>query len=209
MSAVHRFRMAMAKHMGKPLTPEVAAAIEAEAFAEPDRSIDPARFAPSVCGSLTFQVERLSAIEDEMEVLHQAHYAETEGHRHSLRLAIDYEALRWEERQGTLIQFTARRSTELVGNFRLYLRVSRHTQTPLAIEDTLFLMPHVRRGRASLAFVDYAGEVLRSLGYHEFRATVKKTNPAAGRLLEHRGFLPVATEYVLIDKEQHDVPRRT
>jgi hypothetical protein len=205
MTDVHRFRMAMAKHLGKVVTPEMAAAIEAEAFATPDRSIDPARFAPAQCGSLTFRLERLRGIIDEMEVLHQAHWLETERHRHGLQLRMDYDALLAEERAGTLVQFTARAGEKLVGNFRLYLRVSRHTQTPFAIEDTLFLLAEHRAGRNALRFLDYAGTVLRELGYHEFRASTKNTNPAAGRLLEHRGFKAVATEYVLIDQESDHV----
>ena len=35
----HRFRMAMAKHLGKIMTPEMAAAIEVEAFHEPEQAI--------------------------------------------------------------------------------------------------------------------------------------------------------------------------
>lgn len=205
MTAIERFRLAMIKHWDKPLTPAIAAQIEAEAFFVEDRSIDPTQFGVQQCGSLTFQAERLSTIVGEIEVLHQAHWAETEGHRNHRPLKMDYDVLIAEERAGTMVQFTARREGRLVGNFRLYLRASRHDGAPFAKEDTWFLLPEARGGRNALRFLDFAGQALRSIGYHEFYADNKLTSPAAGRLLLHRGFRPIATEYVLIDKENDHV----
>jgi hypothetical protein len=193
--------LALAKHAGKELTREVALQIVADLC--PDRTLNPTQFGRQQCGSLTFQAELLRDIQGEMHALHQLHWLETEGHRHGLALDMDYEALLAEERAGACVQFTARQAGLLVGNFRLYLRVSRHTRTPFAKEDTWYLMPEARGGRNALRFLDFAGQALRSIGYREFRADNKHSSPAAGRLLLHRGFKPVATEYVLIDQEQH------
>lgn len=201
MSAVDRFRRAMARYFDQPLTPEIAAAIEAEAFTPPDLTIDPAQFPPMQCGSLTFHVERLSEIRAEMHVLHEAHWAETETYRHCHQLAMDYPALEAEERAGTMIQVTARAGEQLVGNMRMYLRTSRHTGKRVAVEDTLFLLPAYRRGRAAAQLLRYTQRCLNALGYREFHITTKLTSPAAGRLLEFGGFKAVATEYVLIEGE--------
>lgn len=192
--------MVLAKYAGQELTREVAMSIVADLF--PDLSHDPSKFGQKQCGSLTFQAERLADILDEIHALHEAHWAETEGHRNHRLLDMDYPALLDEERAGTMVQFTARQGTRLVGNFRLYLRRSRHDGAPFAKEDTWFLVPEVRAGRNALRFLDFAGDALRSIGYHEFYADNKHTAPAAGRLLLHRGFRPVATEYVLADKDQ-------
>lgn len=200
-----RFRRAMARYFDQPLTPEIAAAIEREAFEEPDRAINPLRFAPLQCGSLSFQMERLATIVDEIDALTAVHWNETEAHRHGIPMRMDYPVMLAEERRGTLVQFTARCEGRLVGNFRLYLRHSRHTGTPFAIEDTLFLLPEARRGRNAKRLLFYVRDCLLELGVREFRASTKHTRPAAARLLEHCGFKAVATEYVLIEEEPDHV----
>jgi GNAT superfamily N-acetyltransferase len=204
-SIIHRFRMAMAQHFDRPLTPEIAAAIELATFTTPDRSLDLSQFPEQQCGRMVFRAERLSEIVAEIDALTALHWQETEKHRHGIPMKVDYDAMVDEERAGTVIQFTARDGAQLVGNFRLYLRVSRHTQTPFAWEDTLYLLPDYRAGRNAKRFLFYARDCLRPLGYREFRATVKKARPAAARLLEHCGFEAVATEYVLIEKEPPNV----
>lgn len=196
---------ALARRAGQTITPELAREILNDACAAPDRSIDPAIIAPMPCGTLTFQIERFADCMAALHGLHVKHWAETEGHRNDLPLKMDYPALLEEARAGTLVQFTARCGPQIVGNFRLYLRTSRHNGAKLAVEDTLYILPEHRRGRAALRFLQYAKVALTGLGYYEFRATTKHSNPAAGRLLESQGFKPVATEYVLILKEPNHV----
>jgi hypothetical protein len=184
---------ALARFAGQPLTSEVAVQIVRDLF--PDRTIDTAQFGSQQCGSLMFQAERLSDIVPEMHALHVAHFDETEGHRKELGLHMDYEAILEEERAGSCLQFTARHEAELVGNFRVYLRTSRHTQTKFAVEDVLFMRREYRNGRTALRFMEYVQKCVASIGYREFRADTKHVNNA-GRLLEHMGFKAVATNYV-------------
>lgn len=190
--------LALSKYAGQVLTREVAVALVNDLF--PDRTIDPAQFGHQQCGSLIFRAELLSDIVPEMHLLHLAHWAETEGHRNHRPLQMDYPTLLEEERAGTCLQFTARSGAELVGNFRVYLRVSRHTKTKFAVEDTLYLRPGYRAGRTALRFMEYVQRCVAGLGYLEFRADTKHVN-TAGRLLEHMGFKPVATNYVKFMKE--------
>jgi L-amino acid N-acyltransferase YncA len=195
--------LALAPLIGQTLTPEAAKAI-VDRFEAEGRAIDVAAIAPKQCGSLTFQAERLLDIIPEMELLHQLHWQETEGYRHGLGLDMDYATLVLEEQAGTMIQFTARAEGHLVGNYRLYLRRDRHTQTLFAQEDTWYLMPEYRRGRNALRFLEYPREVLNAMGYHQFQADVADDNPAASRLLEHRGFKRVPkTKYILIEENGH------
>jgi hypothetical protein len=195
MTSLQRFREALASQLGQVLTPEACVAIERQFFADEDRAHDPAKFGVQACGSLTFQAERFALILPELHPLHEAHWLETEKHRHGLRLNPDYEALLADERAGRMLQFTARCDGELVGNLRVYLGESRHTRTLFAIEDTLYLLPHVRRGRNAVRFIRYGEDCLRAIGVREIRCTAKTVNGTA-RLFEKCGYTPVATELV-------------
>lgn len=48
-----------------------------------------------------------------------------------------------------------RRDGELLGNCAMYLDRVAHTQTTIATEDLLYLLPEVRKGRAVIKFVTY------------------------------------------------------
>lgn len=200
MDRLARFRQALAPHLGGVLTPELCAALEHAAFSQPDESINLGQFEPQECGSYTFATERFAAILPELHRLHEAHWLETEKHRHGLPLAPDYDALVADERAGRLLQFTARHHGALVGNLRVYLGTSRHTGTRFATEDTLFLLPEHRGGRTAMRFVQYAERCLTALGVKELRCTVKLCN-GASRFMEGVGYTPVATEMVKFLKD--------
>lgn len=189
----------IAPYIGQFLSQELASRLVAQ-FPAAGRPINLTAIEPQQCGSLTFQAERLIDIIPEIHPLHEAHWQETEEHRHGLALDLDYDSMVTEEQNGTMIQYTARADRRLVGNFRMYLRRSRHTGTMFAKEDTLYLAPEYRHGRNSLKFLEYPKASLRAMGIREFRADVKTGAPAAARLLEFRGFKPVGTEYVLIEE---------
>jgi hypothetical protein len=196
-SIVHRFRMAMAKHLGRPLSPEAAAQIEAEVFFQPDCAVDPARFEPQPFGGYTIQVESFRSILGELVLLHQAHWLETERYRHGLKLNPDYEQMMARERRGQLVQFTLRHvaSGQLVGHLRMFLGDSIHTQTPVSDEDTLYLAPAHRGSFLSIALLGYAEKVLHQLqGPHEIRADSKTVN-RADVLMKRRGFTPYAIKF--------------
>lgn len=195
--------LALAPLIGQTLTPEAAQGLLAH-FEAIGRPIDLAAIEPKQCGSLTFHAERLLNIIPEMELLHQAHWQETEAYRHGDGLKMDYDALVLEEQAGTMIQFTARAEGHLVGNFRLYLRRDRHTGKRFAEEDTMYLLPEFRRGRNALMFLDYPKQALKALGYHKFHATVGDASPAC-RLLTHRGFQRVPKSTFILDEEDNHV----
>lgn len=190
--------IALAKHIGKELTVEAARQIvrDVRSIEETQWSpIDPSRFGERRCGSLVLRAERLADVLPELDVLHRSHFAETEKHRHGLPLAPDIEAGLEEERRGTLVQFTARHEGRLVGNLRMYLRTSRHTGTRFASEDTLYLLPEFRKGRAAVRMLEFMEDSMRELGVLELRASTKMVNKT-DKLLEFLGWTPVATELV-------------
>lgn len=200
---VHRFRMAMARHLGKPLTPEVAAAIEAEAFHEPDQTIDGAALGQAGYGGLEFQAERFEEVLPELHALHEQHWAETERARHGFAMNPDYDYMCAAQRRGLLLQLTARHHGELVGNIRLYRYRDLHTQTDAAREDTFYLAPHARRGLAAIAFWRFAERCLTRLGVREVRTDSKILKDEnghvvrnVGRLNERLGYTHVANQYL-------------
>lgn len=142
---------------------------------------------PQTCGRYTFAVERMQDIEAEIRPLHRAHWDETEKHRHGLELNPDYETFKQYERAGRYVLFTARDGGRLVGNCAMYLGMSAHTQTLVATEDTLYLLPEARRGTTGRAFIGYVEDGLRGLGVREIDITVKTVNRAE-RLFRMLGY---------------------
>jgi hypothetical protein len=202
-SDIQRFRNAIAKHWDKPITPEIAAAIEAEAFAEPDKSIDLAQFQPHEYRGLVFRAERLHDIRPELHLLHVAHWAETERARHGLPLKPNYEYMEAAERRGELLQLTARKDGRRVGNMRVYLFEDLHSGTRGVREDTFFMLSEVRQGYAAIRFWQYTERcVLQLWDDFEVWTDTKILHDQAGnvirdvgRLNEYLGYTHVANRY--------------
>lgn len=191
---------------GQQITPAVCMQIMA-AFDEPDASIDPKldpkQFAAEYHGGFMLQAERFVDVLDEIHPLHEAHWLETEKHRHGIEFKPDYEAVLASERAGQLVQFTARDADyKLVGNLRMYLGHSRHTSTTFAEEDTLYLAPEARNGSVMLAIkmMRYAERCLLEIGVREIRADSKLVNNADA-LMRRLGYEAVALKFVKVFKE--------
>lgn len=191
-----QFREALGQFVGQVMTPALCAELEVALFGAPDRRHAPAKFGRRVCGGLVFAVERFEDVLEPLHQLHLAHWQETERHRHGLAMDPDYDAMRLAEWAGEMLQFTARAGGELVGNCRMYIRTSLHTQTQFAVEDTLYLAPAHRGGRRALRFVEFVHDSLRLIGVREVRCTAKLVNGTAEFFQKALGYQPVATELV-------------
>jgi GNAT superfamily N-acetyltransferase len=176
-------------NIGRSLTVDLAADICVLASQLPTlvRREQIERINPEQYGEFTFAVEKIEDIREEVKPLHQAHWDETEIHRHGLELNPDYEAFARYERAGRYVLFTLRREGKLVGNCAMYVDRSMHTQTLIATEDTLYLLPEARRGRVASRFVTYVEKVLKQLGAKEICVTVKTVNKA-GRFFGMLGY---------------------
>ena len=168
------------ENMGMPLTPELAADImlaagEISPLVPLDRI---GRIEPRRDGPFIFACERMADVQGEIWPLHAAHWAETEEHRHGLPFDPDYATFMRYERAGRYVLFTLREQGRLVGNCAMYLDISAHTQTMIATEDTLYLLPEARQGRIAHRFVGYVEDALQSLGAREICITVKTVNRA-------------------------------
>jgi len=155
------------------------------------------RIKPGVSGEFTFAVERIEDIEEEIKPLHKSHWTETEEHRHGLPFNPDYRTFIRYERAGRYVLFTLRRDGALLGNCAMYLDRSAHTQTLIATEDTLYLLPEARKGRTAMRFVAYVENSLRQLGAKEICITVKMVNKA-GKFFQFLGYRQVETGFTKI-----------
>ena len=186
------------------LTPEMAVQIELSAFDCLDSSFHPALFGSVEHEGFTIAVERMRDILPELHILHQAHWRETEAYRHGLRMNPDYEAMLADEKGGRLIQFTVRRHSSLVGNLRMYVLMSRHTQTLKAVEDTLYLAPQARGGMLAVKLMRFAEDSLRSIGVREIEVNSKLVNKA-DVLMRRLKYPAVATQFTKVFPENSHV----
>ena len=195
--SLNDFREVLAQYLGRELTPEVCVELERALVWGQDQSIDVTAFASVQHGDFTLRAESFRQVLDELKPLHEAHWLETEKFRHGLRLNPDYEAMALRERQGRLLQFTARRAGSLVGHLRLYTGLSLHTQTVVAEEDTLYIDPAHRGGFMVMALLRYAEQVLTALhpAGIEIRTNSKVIN-RADVLMRRMGYQHFANQFV-------------
>ena len=71
------------------------------------------RIRPRIHEDTVFARERMEDVVEEMKLLHQAHWHETEAHRHGLTLNPDYEIFIRYERAGRYVLFTLRNDGRL------------------------------------------------------------------------------------------------
>lgn len=187
---------ALAARLGATINRETALDLVNALF--PDLSWKPERFGVCEYQGYTLQCEALAAVIPELHALHDAHYAETEKYRAGIPMDPDYEGMTEAERGGRLIQFTARDEVtgELVGNMRVKIYPSSHTQTLVCKEDTLYLLPAHRGGLLAVKlwqFVENA--VVNVVGVREVRFTSKTANKA-DKMALYMKYEPVGTEFV-------------
>lgn len=132
-----------------------------------------------------------------MHELHELHWSETEAWRHRLSLNPDYIAMAAMERAGRCIQFTVRHKGLLVGNLRVFIHTSLHTQTRFASEDCLFIREEHRGGFLAMGLIRFAERSLISIGVDEIRVNSKVVNNA-DVLMRRMRYQPVALQFVKV-----------
>lgn len=192
-------RRALADNLGKTLTPDLCVLLEA-ATGRIENPIDLGQFEPYEHGDYLIGVERFDAVLPELLPLHELHWSETELHRHGLALKPNYAAMSAHDRAGHLLQFTVRNAGTLVGNLRMFVLPSMHTDGLIAEEDTLFVHPDHRDGMLGLKLLRYAEACLRQIGVESIEANSKTLNNA-DVLLRRMGYTPVAIQFHKILKD--------
>ena len=167
-------------------------------------------FVPAQQGQVTFGIERISEIEDEIRVLHEEHYNETETEYLSTPFSPSYERYKASEAAGQYIQFTARVGDVLAGYLQYYIFDDMHTNMKQAREDALFVSKPFRGDKLGPGMLSYAEDALRQLGCKMIGMTSKHPigAPNMGPFLESKGYRAVAVFYVK-ELENEDVLQRS
>ena len=154
-------------------------------------------FQPATSGDAIFGIERLADIEDELRVLHEAHYNETETPYLDTPFSPSYDRYRASEEAGQFILFTVRLGSTLVGYLQYYMFNDMHTQMKQAREDAFFVVAEHRGHKLAPAMLSYAEDALRQLGCTMIGMSSKAPvgGPDLGPFLEKRGYKPVAVFY--------------
>jgi hypothetical protein len=191
--------------MNSPVTPALALAI-CQAAQQMPTLVHPStisRIMPEWSEDCVFSLEKMEDIQEEIYPLHLAHWNETEEHRHGLPFNPAYATFIRYEQAGRYVLFTLRMGGRLVGNCAMYLDMSAHTQTLIATEDTLYLLPEARSGQRGRRFIFWVEEQLKQLGAREIHITVKTVNKAE-RLFRLLGYKHVENGLVkLLEDENH------
>ena len=137
---------------------------------------------------LTYQCEPLKDCLDEVKALWLSHWQETEGYRAGLPFNPDYSRYLEYNDIGYYLLFTARDGKKMVGDIGMYVTVSMHTQTRIAQEDTLYLLPEARQGMNAWRFISFTEKYLVSVGVREINLTTKLANPKAAKLMQKMGY---------------------
>jgi hypothetical protein len=198
--------VALAKHAGQVLTPEVARTIMADALLEGDRSISPRQFGQKKLGEYTLQAERIRGLEAELEPIHIGYHKE-------VRLTDDASdfglaVLRERERTGELVMFTARTyAGQLIGVARLAVRLDLATQKLCAVDDLLYVVPEFRTGALAVALWRFAEEKMFHFGVREATFTTL-TIRGAERLAFALGYTKTAEVFTKSAQEASDYQER-
>lgn len=187
----------LAAHAGATLTMDVAKRIINSLF--PNRTIPPDSFGVFEYGAYAIQCEAFADVLDELSVLHEMHFAETERYRAGVQIKPDLSYMAEKERAGQMLQFTARvkATGELVGNMRVYLYRDLHADVLTAKEDTFFIVPTHRGGFLAVRLWQFVERAVLSVGVREIRFTSKLSN-GADRMAKYLKYQPVGLEFVKV-----------
>lgn len=149
----------------------------------------------------TFGIEKIETILEEVKVLHNAHWEETEKLYLNYSINPDYERYIELEQLARFVLFTCRNNETglLVGDLMYYLASSMHIKgVPQATEDAFFLLKEARNGLVAYKYLQYAGKALEDLGVKLIGMSDK--SPCGGKslagLMKKAGYRPVSINYV-------------
>ena len=150
-------------------------------------------------GRIVIGHEKLAAMVDELRVLHEEHYNETEKLYLDVPFDPDYQRYAASEASGQFVVFTVRRQERMIGYLQYYVFRDMHSQGIYqAREDALFLTKAERGSGLAPALLRYAEHCLKQLGcrYVGMSNKAPAGGPDIGAFLERKGYRAVATYYV-------------
>ena len=151
-------------------------------------------FTPYQAGEATYGLERLADIEDEVRVLHEEHYNETETTYLDTEFSPSYDRYKASEEAGQFVLFTARVGSTLAGYLQYYVFDDMHTKQKQGREDAFFVSAPFRGQKLAPNLLAYAESGLAQLGCTMVGMTSKHPigAPDLTKFLESRDYKPVA-----------------
>ena len=183
--------VALARNIGKVLTPELAKEIAREASSAPDLSIDPWQFAPEHADGFTFQCERLMDGGQDLRQQRAAFLYETSD---GGPVRTDWARLISLNHQGHQVIFTVREpvAKRIVGSVWLWVGVSIDTGDREVTDDLLYVVPEHRDRLLGLKLVQYAERCVFALGVRRADFHFRLGN-GADRMARYLGYTPIST----------------
>lgn len=141
---------------------------------------------------VTFHVEQVRDVWDEVYPLAREHHRSTENYKRHEPFNPKRERYERYNDAGLFQLFTARDHGTLVGYFGAYLTESMHSQCPILQEDTFYIAPAYRGGRNALRFLKFIEEHFRREVPVEVLFSCEEDNPSGIKgLLAHLEYKPV------------------
>lgn len=168
------------------------------AVAQPHQMPQYYRVPPVIQGNFAMGLEKITDMEAEIRLLHEAHYNETETEYLDHPFNPNYGSYKQMEVDGRFVCFTVRIGWQMVAYLQYYIFKDLHTRDTLqAREDAFFIHPLVRGQKIAPQLLDYAEKSLIELGCNYAGMTSKAPigAPDIGPFLEKRGYRPVAMYY--------------
>ena len=137
---------------------------------------------------ITFSVESMANILDEIRPLHLAHWEEKPALRPPGEFNPDYSRFSLLQEQGAALLATARINGRLVGYCQFYVNRHPWTQARFAVCDLLYITPECRGDLLGFRLFRYAHHALEHHGITEFRGFAHRGNREAQVLMKRCGY---------------------
>lgn len=141
------------------------------------------------------QLESIKAMTEEIRVLHDRHYRETETHYLKHPFNPDYAQFGLLEDAGAFVCYTARTDAgQMVGYLMYFVSRSLHGSYTTALEDAYYVAPEHRGTGLARQLLRFAEEALAQRGVdYAFMSSKKPVGgPNIGPLLEIEGYAEMA-----------------
>lgn len=161
------------------------------------------RFEPKIHKGVVYGHERIADMLPELTVLHQQHWEETERQYYDAEMKPDMVEIMGLERDGIILQFTARAGGEqMIGQLVYRLgRTYQHDERLWATEEGFYVVPEARGAKAggvALQLLNYAEAAVVSAGARMICMGDKSPlgGPSLASLARRRGYKAVSIQYV-------------
>lgn len=181
------------KHMGQPLTQQLAAELMLLALAPPVDLLH--KFGEEEWDGYRFKVSPIKDCADQAMPMFDAYWREAGDQGRGLSPQFDLSQYVQAERSGRYALFTIWQGEELVGCTGMFASRNNKANLVFVYEDLLYVKAEHRRGWLTSRFFKYVERELIGLGVDEIRLTAFP-GVASNKLLPRMGFHHYANDFV-------------